>query len=117
MSSNLARAALAVTAARTDIARMLLWAQGKSLNELQTDVMLRYTIERAFISIDAALRDVPTTLLVEHQVEHRLIADFRNVLAHCYEDVIDARVLGTIEHDLPAPDVQLASILAALDNR
>lgn len=42
-----------------------------------------------------------------------MIAGFRNVLAHTYDDILDERVILTIKDDLPLLDVALAAALAA----
>lgn len=72
--------------------------------------MLRYAVERAFIAIDSAVKDIPEGLATQFGVPMRLIAGFRNALAHAYEDVIDERVILTIREDLPVLDAQLAAM-------
>lgn len=43
----------------------------------------------------------------------KMIAGFRNALAHTYDDILDERVMLTIRDDLPALDAALARILDA----
>jgi uncharacterized protein YutE (UPF0331/DUF86 family) len=45
------------------------------------------------------------------------VAGFRNALAHTYEDILDARVMLTIEEDLPDLDARLAVVLERLSAR
>ena len=45
-----------------------------------------------------------------------MIAGFRNLLAHTYDDILDERVMLTIRDDLPALDTALAQILQAQDD-
>ena len=71
-------------------------------------------IERAFIALDAAVRDIPAEKAAGHGIPANMIAGFRNVLARTYDDVLDDRVILTIQDDLPALDVALESMLAAL---
>ncbi len=108
------RTALAITAARENIALIRTWALERTLSELQTNTLVRYAVERAFIAIDAALRDIPTEIIDKYGLPVRLVAGFRNALAHTYDDVLDERVILTIREDLPILDAQLAAILDAL---
>lgn len=111
------RSQRAVLAARDNIAHLLSWTRGKAIVDLQGDTMLRYAVERAFMALDAAMRDVPAELILEHRVPARLIAGFRNILAHSYEDILDERIVTTIGQDLPLLDAQLAAILTSLEQR
>jgi uncharacterized protein with HEPN domain len=77
--------------------------------------MVRYTVERAFIALAAAMRDIPEAIVAAHQLPATLIAGFRNALAHTYDDIIDERVILTIRQDLPALDGQLAAIQFVLE--
>lgn len=105
------RAALAILEARENIALISLWTGASDLETLKQDRKTRYAIERAFIAIDAALRDVPSGLLESANVPVKLIAGFRNILAHTYDDILDDRVMLTIRDDLPALDAALATLL------
>ena len=116
-SSKLNRARRAAVAARDNIARIADWAADKTLADLQSKTLLRYGVERAFMAIDAALRDIPAEVAARHQIPARFIADFRNILAHTYEEVLDARIITTIRDDLPQLDRQLVAIIAELDTQ
>jgi uncharacterized protein with HEPN domain len=108
------RAALAVLEARENIALIRLWAGEADLDALKRDRKTRYAIERAFIAIDAALRDVPPAMLGAANVPIKLISGFRNLLAHTYDDILDERVMLTIRDDLPALDAALETLLNTL---
>jgi uncharacterized protein with HEPN domain len=71
-------------------------------------------VERAFIAIDSAVREIPVSLSQQFQLPLRLIAGFRNALAHAYEDIIDERVILTIKEDLPALYAQLSAMEVAV---
>ena len=109
-----ARASFAIVSARENLALIQDWAGTRDLEALRSDTLVRYAIERAFIALAAAMRDVPEAIIAEHQLPASLIAGFRNALAHTYEDIIDERVILTIREDLPALDSKLAEIQAAL---
>jgi uncharacterized protein with HEPN domain len=104
----------AIRAARQNIALIVTWAGEKTLAQLREDLILRYAVERAFIAIDAAVKDIPAQFSERFGLPVRLIAGFRNALAHAYEDIIDERVLLTIKEDLPALDAQLAEMEKAV---
>jgi uncharacterized protein with HEPN domain len=105
---------LAVVAARENIRLIQTWSHGRDLEALKTDKLVRYAIERAFIAIDSAVKDIPAPLLSAHGIPSGMIAGFRNALAHTYDDVLDERVILTIRDDLPALDAALAAMLDAL---
>ena len=113
-SDDLARAALAILAARENLALIRSWANGRTLVDLRADTLVRYAIERAFIALDAAMRDIPRDIIDRHALPARLVAGFRNALAHTYDDILDERVILTIREDLPALDARLAEIEANL---
>jgi uncharacterized protein with HEPN domain len=116
-SEELRRTRRAVEAARANIALIRQWAENRTLTALRTDTLRRYAIERAFIAIDAAVRDIPGPLVKAHALPARLIAGFRNVLAHSYDDILDERVILTIRDDLPALDAALAALLEDCERR
>lgn len=89
------------------------WAAGRDLDSIRADRKTRYAIERAFIAIDAAIRDIPAEVLATHGIPAKMIAGFRNALAHTYDDILDERVMLTIREDLPALDAALARIVKA----
>jgi uncharacterized protein with HEPN domain len=116
-SEDRGRASLAIVSARENLALIQDWARTRDLETLRSDTLVRYAIERAFISLAAAMRDIPEAIIAEHRLPATLIAGFRNALAHTYEDIIDERVILTIREDLPALDNKLAAIQATLDDR
>lgn len=103
----------AVLTARENIRLIREWSPG-TLEAIRADLRTRYAIERAFLAIDAAVRDIPRELAAAHAIPVDKISGFRNVLAHTYEDLLDERVLLTIEDDLPSLDGALARLLDAL---
>jgi len=105
------RAVPAILAAQENIGLIRTWASGRTLEDLQSDTMVRDAIERAFIALDAALRDIPTDIVATHDLPARPVAGFRNALAHTYEDILDERVILTIDESLPELDAKLALIL------
>ncbi len=106
--------ALAVVESRRNVALIRVWASDRTLDDLREDVKTRYAIERAFIALDAAIRDIPKSHLDAHGIPAKLIAGFRNLLAHTYDDVVDERLMLTISDDLPALDASLERLLAVL---
>ncbi|MGQ0685653.1 HepT-like ribonuclease domain-containing protein [Bradyrhizobium sp.] len=111
MSSEPDKVALAAIEARDNVRLIREWSAGQDLEAIRADRKTRYAIERAFIAIDAAVRDIPTEVLAAHGIPAKMIAGFRNALAHTYDDILDERVMLTISDDLPALDAALARIL------
>lgn len=85
-----------------------------ALPELKSNVLVRYAVERAFMAVDAALRDVSPELLTAHGIPIRMISGFRNILAHAYDDLLDERVILTIRDDLPELDAALDTLQRSL---
>jgi len=112
-SEKKGRVALAALEAQENVRLIMEWAQGLDLSALKSDRKTRYAIERAFMAIDAALRDIPTGVLAQFGIPVRMIAGFRNILAHTYDDVLDDRVILTIRRDLPELDAALTRLLDA----
>ncbi len=108
------KAKSAVAAARENIQLIQAWAAGRDLEDLKADIRTRYAIERAFMAIDASIRDIPAELLAAHGIPAAMIAGFRNALAHTYDDILDERVVLTIQEDLPMLDTALAGLRDAL---
>ena len=96
MPSEPGKTALAIIDARENVALIREWATGHDLEAIKSDRKTRYAIERAFMAIDAALRDIPRPMLDEYAIPANLIAGFRNALAHTYDDILDERVMLTI---------------------
>ena len=103
---------LAVIEARDNVRLIQEWSMGHDLDALRADRKTRYAIERAFIAMDSAIRDIPADVLAFHGIPAKMIAGTRNALAHTYDDILDERVMLTIRDDLPALDAALARILA-----
>ena len=110
-SEEWGRVALACIEARDNVRLIQHWTADLDLEGLKADRKTRYAVERAFIAIDAALRDLPRDLLASHGVPVRMIAGFRNALAHTDDDILDERVMLTIREDLPALDAALLELL------
>jgi uncharacterized protein with HEPN domain len=108
------RIADAIIAARDNVALIREWGSTLDLSALRGDKKTRYAIERAFIALDSAIRDVPTSLLEAHGIPVNMIAGFRNILAHTYDDILDDRVILTIKDDLPVLDAALQSAMTAV---
>ncbi len=104
--------ALAALEAQENVRLIMDWARGLDLPGLKSDRKTRYAIERAFICIDAALRDISSDVLAKHGIPARMIAGFRNILAYTYDDVLDDRVILTIQRDLPLLDTALGHLLS-----
>ena len=113
-SEGPAKTVQAVLAARENLALIGGWADGRVLEELRSDTLVRYAIERAFIALAAAMRDIPQEVIEAHALPATRVAGFRNALAHTYDDILDERVILTISDDLPRLDAQLAAILRIL---
>ncbi|PWR23401.1 HepT-like ribonuclease domain-containing protein [Zavarzinia compransoris] len=112
-SERSGKVALAIAEARDNVRLVREWAAGRDLEAIKEDRKTRYAIERAFMAIDAAVRDIPADLLAAYAIPAKMIAGFRNALAHTYDDILDERVMLTIRDDLPALDAALARILDA----
>lgn len=63
------------------------------------------------MALDVAIRDIPAETLARHAVPARMIAGFRNMLAHTYDDILDERVMRTIRDALPALDAAPVQML------
>lgn len=113
MPSDNGRIQEAIVAARDNIALIRDWGADLDLDALKEDRKTRYAIERAFMALDAAVRDIPAETLAAHNIPANVIAGFRNVLAHTYDDILDDRVILTIRDDLPPLDVALRKMLEA----
>jgi len=104
---------LAILPARENIRLIQTWSSGRDLESLKADTLVRYAIERAFIVIDASIKDIPAEQLSVHGIPAGMIAGFGNALAHTYDDILDERVILTIRDDLPALDAAFATMLDA----
>jgi len=104
----------ALVAARDNVALLREWGAALDIDGLRADRKTRYAIERAFIAPDAAIRDMPASLLQAYGIPASMIAGLRNMLAHTYDHLLDERVILTIRVDLPDLDAALESARAAL---
>lgn len=93
------------------------WAHGINYAGLGADIMRRYAIERAFILIAEAIKDVPLDLLqgAANHVPWRKITGLRNFLAHTYDDLPDERIMITIQKELPIMMNAIEDILKRYD--
>ncbi len=66
------------------------------------------------MAIAASLRDIPTEMVDRYGLPNRAVAGFRNTLAHTYDDILDERVILTIDVDLPEMDARLKEALTSL---
>jgi uncharacterized protein with HEPN domain len=107
-------ASAAIASARAEIRRIRQWVSGKDLDDLKMDEMRLYAVERAFMALAAALRDIPEALIASSDLDIRPAIGFRNVLAHSYGDILDGRVIATIRDDLPQLDDQLLKLAARI---
>ena len=57
------KVALAVIEARDNVRLIQEWSADRDLDAIRADRKTRYAIERAFIAIDAAIRDIPADVL------------------------------------------------------
>lgn len=105
--------AQAIVEARENVRLILEWAAGRDLDAIREDRKTRYAIERAFMAIDAAIRDIPADTLTVHAIPVKMITGFSNVLAHTYDDILDEHVMLTIRDDLPALDEVLTRMFEA----
>lgn len=117
MSSKRAKAqtpAQIVFQARLQIARIREWTAPLSAEAFQSDQKTRYAVERAFISLGEAVKDLGRTVKLVDLDPHgpwREPARFRDFLAHDYDDqVIPTLLWNTITTDLQALDDALGRI-------
>jgi len=90
---------------------------GKTLQEYQTDPVLRKAAERDLITVGEALaqfvRADPS--LSSRITQAALIVSFRNRLVHGYGTIDDEIVWAIIETDLPLLRTEVAELLADLE--
>jgi len=65
------RVRLAVIEARENVRLIQEWSVDHDLDAIRADRKTRYAIERAFIAIDAAIRDIPADLLAATAFQRR----------------------------------------------
>ncbi len=80
MSSEPDKVALAAIEARDNVQLIREWSAGQDLEALRADRKTRYAIERAFMAIDAAIRDIPADVLAANGIPAKMITGFHNAL-------------------------------------
>jgi uncharacterized protein with HEPN domain len=88
---------------------------GKTPKDYETDVVLRYAIERQLITIGEALT---RALRVDPELAHHIsetpqIVSFRNQLVHNYPGIDAAQVWDIITTDLPVLLREVRTLLAS----
>lgn len=93
---------------------VLRFVSGRSLDDYKADLMLRSAVERQMFIVGEAipqLRKVDSSTF-DRISEAKRIVGFRNLLAHGYGQVDDARVWDMIENDLPKTVAEIEHLLA-----
>lgn len=87
----------------------------RSLNDYQTNELLRAGVERFYILIGEALSRLEKldAGLANQIADYRKIIGFRNVLVHGYEMIDDQIVWNTIQDHLPVLKQQVEKLLAS----
>jgi len=90
---------------------------GKSLDDFNSDALLRAAVERQFITVGEALTearklDAATIGSITSVVK---IFGFRNVLVHGYEIVKPARVWSVIEKDMDILHTEVQALFVTAD--
>lgn len=90
----------------------------KSLEDYNTDPLLRSAVERQFEIIGEALNKAlrHDHLLAEKISNTKRIIAFRNQLIHGYESIANEIVWGIIETNLPALHNEVKVLLDEIDN-
>jgi uncharacterized protein with HEPN domain len=106
----------AIITARHNIALIQQWWHGISYDDFKNDIMRRYAIQYAFISIGECIEDISRDSLLQAgpEIPWRKITGFRDWLAHTYDDLPDSRIIETID-DLPSVDAALVKLLNILE--
>lgn len=106
--------AQAVYYARLQIERIREWTASLTLEQFQNDQRTRYAVERAFIALGEAVKDLAKTVdlpALDPTGPWNEPARFRDFLAHQYDDqVIPTLMWNTITTDLSALDSALVRI-------
>lgn len=108
-----------VEQARAHIARIRTWTAAHTADSFQEDEKTRYAVERAFIALGEAVKDLARGLdlaKADPAGPWREPARFRDFLAHDYDDqVIPTLMWNTIVTDLSLLDDALARVAASLE--
>lgn len=104
--------------ARLQISRIKEWTAPLTLDQFEKDQRTRYAVERAFISLGEATKDLAKAAdlaALDPNGPWAGPARFRDFLAHKYDDqVIPTLMWNTITTDLSALDEALARIESAV---
>lgn len=100
--------------AREAARAVLQFVSGRSLADYKANLMLRSAVERQMFILGETIfqlrkADLPS---LERISEARRIVGFRDLLAHGYGQVDDARVWDMIENDLPKTLAEVDRLLA-----
>lgn len=94
---------------------MVIFTNGKSLDDYENDLMLRSAVERQFEIIGEALnKSIKIEASLENEIESsRDIINFRNLIVHGYNIIENKTVWGIIENHLPVLYEQVNRLLQA----
>jgi len=91
------------------------FAAGRSLEEYRASALLRSAIERQLEIIGEGARRISQAFQSAHpEIPWRAIVGQRNILAHDYGEIDDARVWGVAAEDIPRLIAQLEPLIPAL---
>ena len=87
---------------------------GRTLGEYELDLMLRSAVERQFEIVGEAMARVRQRDpdLAARISDHRAIIDFRNVLAHEYQRILNETVWQVVQDGLPGLRRDVEALLA-----
>ena len=81
---------------------VLAFAEGHSLQDIESDLVLRRAVERDIEIIGEAARQVSLEFQADHpEIPWQQIINQRNFLAHGYQKIDVARLWDVIQSDLP----------------
>jgi uncharacterized protein with HEPN domain len=108
-----------IAKARLQITRIRNWTAPLTPDTFQNDELTRYAVERAFIALGEAVKDLAKAVdlaVVDPAGPWREPARFRDFLAHDYDDqVIPTLIWNTITTDLSTLDDALVRVLTAIN--
>jgi len=92
-----------LTDAREAGRAVLQFVSSRSLDDYRSDLMLRSAVERQLFIVGEALSQLRAVApgCFDGIPDSRRIVGFRNLLAHGYAQVDDARAWDIVENDLP----------------
>ena len=96
---------------------ILLFTDGKTFSNYESERMLQLVVERSFITIGEAL--VQTAHHFPDEVvsipSYKSFIGFRNILVHQYANIVDENVWNAVELDVRPLRLTAASLLEKLD--